>query len=531
MKQILLIMLVLLPVLFFCQAYTGEMSIPGDPTQEEDPTYPDGTEVGMSGVVGAITVGNETYSQVRLQPEIKFGKFGFGLDVDLLIDSEGNIRKEDWDEWQDYINKIFYISWASRKDPFYFKIGCIPSYTLGHGLIFNQYSNMIRYPAVKNVGGYMGINTPVSGLGFEVFTHNIHQNEILAGRVHANPFAILEIPLLEKLKIGVNVGTDRNQYGKYEDKDGDGIPDIYDKFPNNPSQWLDTDDDGIADNVDLDLNGNGSIDDPVLNPWVEHEFPDIAEQYPNYPFDNNVVADSVQAYPAKDEISVYSMDYSLPLVDTEAFTLENYGEIAQIDGYGNGVVFPGFSSRFLIFDAKLEFRSFGDEFLPGYFDRLYNNQRSQVLYIEDEVTGRRLWSLTTKEETLSGVKASTGWFGYLRANLYDIVFVKVAYQDMYGEDAFLGKSLWGAITVNPTMIPKMKEATVYYSQTNVNYINFRYPRNQNANVMGRLVYALSENANLVGKYSEFYTDLNGDGKIKGKDEVLAVFNFGVEFSF
>jgi hypothetical protein len=468
---------------------------------------------------------------VRLLPQINVGKLGFGLDVDLLIDSEGQVRKEDWDTWEDYVNKIYFISWARRKDPFYFKVGCIPDYTLGHGLIFDHYSNMLRYPEVKNVGAYVGINTPYSGLGFEAYTHNIHQNEILAGRVSVNPLALLEIPLLEKLKISANVGIDRNQYGKYEDEDNDKIPDVYDKFPNDANHWLDTDNDGIPDGMDIDINGNGIIDHPDYNSYVAQWFPEIvAQNTTGYVFDTSVLRDTVQAYPKDDDVLVYSMDYQIPLVEGDFFSLANYGEIAMIDGYGSGVIFPGFSSKFLIFDAKLEFRNFGEQFLPGYFDRLYNNQRSYVQYLE-RPTGGKEWSLATKEASLASIEPSLGWFGYLRANIYDMIYVKGAYQDMYGESTFLGKSLWASISVNPTMISKLKEATIYYSQTNVNYINFKYPRNNNSNVMGRLVYAISDNTNLVGRYSEIYSDLNGDGNIKGKDEVQEMFNFGVEFTF
>ncbi len=531
MKKLLFILLALLPLFLFGQAYTDEENVPGDPFFEEEPVYPETAQWGMDGVVGAVTVGNVTYSQVRMQPQIKLGKFGFGLDIDLLIDANGNIRKEDWNEWQDYVNKIFYISYARRKDPFYFKIGSIPDYVLGNGLIFDHYSNMLRYPNEKNVGGYIGINTPLSGLGFEAYTHNIHKNEVLAFRGHFNPLDFTDIPLLKNLKLGVNMGIDRNQFAKYADSDGDNIPDIYDKFPHDKTIWLDTDNDGIADNYDLDLNGNNFIDHPDLNPWVEHEFPGIADNYPNYPFDTTAISDTASAYPDPDKVLVYSADLQLPLIDTDALNITAYTEMAKIDGYGSGMIFPGFSSKFLIFDAKLEFRNFGKEFLPGYFDRLYEEQRSQMKYTEFDSQGRHNWSLVTKESTLPTIDSSLGWFGYVRANIYDLLFFKLAYQDMYGQNNFLGKSLWSSITVNPTSIPKLKEATLYYSQTNVNYINFRYPRNENAHVLGRLVYALSDNTNLVGRYNEYYNDLNEDGKIKGKDEILEVLTFGVEFTF
>jgi len=529
MKKYLFLVLILLPVILSAQASYGEISIPGDPIGEEETETTEGTNWGMGGSVGAITIDNQTYSQIRLQPELQVWKFGVGLDIDLIIDAEGKVRKDDWDEWQDYVNKILFLRFAQRNDPFYFKVGSIPDYTLGNGLIFNHYSNMTLYPQVKNVGGYAGINTHLSGLGFEVYTHNLHKNEILAGRVHFQPLAVTNIPLLEKLRVGVNVGTDRDQYAKYEDDDGDNIPDVYDKFPKDKARYLDTDNDGVADNDDIDINGNNILDHPTVNPYVEEQFPGIDNPDLNYELDMDVTPDSATAYTEKDEVLIYSADYQLPLIETERFNLIHYGEIAKIDGYGTGMIFPGFSSKFFIFDARLEFRNFGDQFLPGYFDRQYDQQRAQVKHIEEG--GKQYWFLTTKEQTLENVESSLGWFGYLRADLFNIVYAKIAYQDMYGKNEFMGKSLWAGVTVCPSVVPKLQEASVYYTQTNVNYINFKYPRNENANITGRLVYSLSEGANLVGSYREYYTDINNDGRIKGKDEIMETFTFGVEFRF
>lgn len=46
----------------------------------------------------------------------------------------------------------------------------------------------------------------------------------------------------------------------YGDSDGDGRVDNADAFPNDPDEWLDTDLDGIGDNVDLDDDGDGVYD-------------------------------------------------------------------------------------------------------------------------------------------------------------------------------------------------------------------------------------------------------------------------------
>ena len=42
---------------------------------------------------------------------------------------------------------------------------------------------------------------------------------------------------------------------------------------------------------------------------------------------------------------------------------------------------------------------------------------------------------------------------------------------------------------------------------------------------------MSANTELVGTYQERYVDLDGNGKIKGKDETIKTMNFGVEFRF
>lgn len=531
MRTVLIYLLLVFPLLLVAQGL--QPNIPGDAVPDEVFEESEELSYGMGGSMGALTMNGVTYSQVRLRPEIGFAKFGFGLDIDLLFDSEGNIREEDWNDWQDYVNKVFFIRYAQRGDPIYFKAGCIPSYTLGHGLIFDHYSNMLRYPEVKNVGGYVGLNIPFSEIGFEVFTHNIHKNEILAARAQGNPFHYTQIPILQKFKLGFNIGIDRNQHGKYPDDDNDKIPDVYDRFPNNPNAWLDTDGDGIPDNTDLDINGTGLIDHPDINPYVASTYPNVTEGADPADFNNTIMPDVATAYGSWKKLMVYSLDYCLPLIETPQFSLDHYGEFASIDKYGSGVAFPGFGSKFLIFDAKIEMRNFRDEFLPGYFDRLYDEQRAFVNINEvvTESLSHSYYSLSTKEDFLRSAKSSVGWFGYLRANVMDIGFIKLAYQDMYGENLSTGKSLWVNVAANPHNIMRLKEASIYYSQTHARYIDFIEPRNANAAIMGRVVYSISEGADLVARYSEIYVDSNSDSKIKGNNEVISSFAFGVEFSF
>ena len=60
----------------------------------------------------------------------------------------------------------------------------------------------------------------------------------------------------------MSVVSDRNQYLGLRDRDGDGRPDLVDDFPEDKFYWLDTDGDGLADNMDdeWDIDGDGITD-------------------------------------------------------------------------------------------------------------------------------------------------------------------------------------------------------------------------------------------------------------------------------
>jgi len=516
MKKHIWLFIVLFPLLLLAQTE-------GTPTEPQN-------GIGMGGMVGSITIGDQTYSQIRLMPEVTFWKFGLGLDIDLLIDSEGNVRKEDWDEARDMINKIYYIRFAQRGEPFYARVGGFPFYTLGHGLIMKDYSNMLLYPNQRNIGAMMGFNLPLPlKPGAEIFTSNVEKNEILAANAHFMPLSISDIPLLSKISLGVSVVTDRNQYGKYEDSDGDKVPDVLDPNPDSPNYLWDLDGDGLSNNPnpmngqydsesDMDIDGDGILDSPGVNSLVEELLPNLPDSLATL-LDNQI--DPLHRYGAKKDIKIFSVDYDLPLIQSKLFTLGHYAEIAQIENYGSGFIFPGFYSKFLIFNANLEFRRFGEKFIPAYFDNLYDDQRSYV--IGD--------TIVTKDMMLDYVKACYGWYGSLEANLFNVIIMRAAYQDMYGTDVQTGKSLWAKVGLDPKIIPKLREASVGYAQTNVPYLSIDKLQTPSAQIDGKLAYGLSENTFLVGKYTERYVDLDGNGKIKGKDETVKSMTFGVEFQF
>ncbi|MGB4309377.1 MAG: hypothetical protein WBI94_03730, partial [Candidatus Cloacimonadaceae bacterium] len=74
-----------------------------EPSFMDVPSDADSLKYFATCAVGAITIDGVTYSQLRLRPELEFGKIGVCLDIDLLIDAQGKVSFESWDSWQDYV--------------------------------------------------------------------------------------------------------------------------------------------------------------------------------------------------------------------------------------------------------------------------------------------------------------------------------------------------------------------------------------------------------------------------------------------
>ncbi|MBN2017486.1 MAG: FecR domain-containing protein [Candidatus Cloacimonetes bacterium] len=461
--------------------------------------------------IGTVTIDGVTYTRIRLMPEIPIWKFKLGLDFDILIDGDGNIRKKDWDNFNAYLNKIMYLEFANRRDPFYFRLGAFPSVKFGHGLIMRDYTNMLDYPATKQLGAEIAVNTKPFGLGVDVFCPNVDEHNIFAARVKLNPFVTTGIPFLNNLEFGFTGVTDLNELGGLKDNDEDGYPNIFDDYPDNPHYWADTDSDGWPDPANIDSVGSVTIDIDADN---NNEL-DVNQVIPGW--DN--LADylkSVYKLGKKESVTIIGADYTLPLINSKLFSLYHYSELAHILDYGTGVIFPGFGAKFLIFDATLDYRMFGDDFEPNFFDYLYDNERAMV--VGD--------SVVTKRSTLKGINKSQGWRGQLVSHIFNILDFTVAYEDIHGKDYNMGKSILGEARLKKTFIPGLDYAYARYSQTQVE--KFTTWKSPNAVIEAQIGYEVSPVTLLVWDYKVYYIDLNGDGKISGDDETKKTYSFGVQ---
>ena len=151
---------------------TGEEGEIPETPEEGSGTPPKPFGMGMG--IGSVTLDGVLYNQLALRPEINIGKIGFGLDLVLYLDFEGNIRTEDWDIADDpskLLDKILYIKYGQKTDPMWFKYGSIEGMTLGYGGLLNGYSNMMEFPSVRRIGLNTGFN--IGPVGGELFFANL----------------------------------------------------------------------------------------------------------------------------------------------------------------------------------------------------------------------------------------------------------------------------------------------------------------------------------------------------------------------
>lgn len=466
-----------------------------------------GSPLQMGGGIGAVTMDGQTYTQLAFRPELKLGKLGIVFDIALYMDQNGKIRREDWDEVSDFIEKIYYVKWAERGDPFYAKVGAIDYYTLGFGLLMNRYSNTVEYPTVRRTGVELGFRKGKWYL--EGMVNNVKELTNSGGMVALR--TSYQLPF--RLEIGGMLVHDINQYAALADIDGDGVPDLLDDFPRDKNYSVDSDGDGVPDTMDPDVDGDGYTDNSQ-DPNIQNNDPDgISYQKPE-PFNIRNKRNSVTGW---------GLSLSYPLVRSKMFSLIPYSEIAGIAGYGYGISAPGVMGNIAFLQYKAEYRTIQKEFIPEYFNQTYELDRVRMV---QDTTGA-LIPLTRKEtlkdvkERMSGVLAGAGFQLFHMLNFY------AEYQNMKQADRKYN-SLRAEATLNTAFIPKIKQASAYYNQYNVKKLFSP----SDGTILGyRLMYEISAGAYFMLDYRQTYRDLNGDGKYRGSDEISKTFNVGTYFNF
>jgi len=512
-------------------------------------------ERSVGGAFGAVTIDGKIYNQIALRPVVPIWKFGVALDLVFYIDADGNLHKDEWDFSDSeaikntIIDKIYYIRYGKKSDPLYFKIGALDYVNLGYGILVSGYTNTSEYPSVRKVGLDLSVKT--EGYSIQGFINNFKENASLFG-------TRISSPMLAGLPVGLSVVIDWNQFLGLKDRDGDGLPDMVDEFPDNSEWKIDTDYDGLADNDpnEFDRDGDGLVD--VDDLAAIHQFWDalgasVGVDFSTEPYYDSMPDDSaalrlplIDTNEDSDPIAAFALDVGYPILTDGPFKLSIYAQMAKMLGQtidpeseqdvdlGIGLIPIGVAAGFGPVHFNLEYRMIpGDgRFDFNYWNRSYDLERAVLSMSGDQFTIR------TKEQSLGKFGPQNGVFARLMVEVGQLLAVGARYQNLKGdiwndgEDSFItemNQSLMGQIKLRKS-ISKLKHAELFYEQRNVaNPFKFELTE---GTIMGyRLGLELGSGIVLNYTVQRTFRDLNGDGKIEGTDEIINTTAIETSFAF
>ncbi len=465
--------------------------------------------------IGSVTLEDVLYNQIALRPEINIWKIGIGLDLVLYIDNEGNIRYDEWDVKNDpglLMDKILYIKYGNKIDPFWVKYGSIDGMTLGYGGILNNYSNMMEFPSVRRVGVNAGVNLgPVKS---EVFLANI--KDISRGGTITGFRSSYTISKDIPLTIGFNYVSDQNMFSALKDKDDDSYPDLFDDFPDSSNIWNDTDGDGIPDphvglnedRWDIDADGDNLFD------YGDNSDNEVLLKATPFSLNNN-----------KAKTTAIGFDIGYPIYSSKLLSLQIYAEYNKLDfiGFntsdstfnrpsrsGTGLTIPGIKSKlFGIIDLSLEYRMINGSYIPKFFDQAYDLNRISTK-IENNTT--RIFTKDMSILDTAFTSSSNGIYGSAGFKLFNFITFSASYANMKSDTSEI-QSFNSFLVLNTESIPKISTASAYFQRNNdINPFDFENPSSNT--IMGYKVgYELSKGVSLIWDFRQYYRE-DGTGSLE-----------------
>ena len=183
-----------------------------DPFGDENSNY-------MNGGLGVTWIDGTAFTTFTIAPELAFGKFGVGLNIELMFNNEDGFkfRKDGWDSGAGALRMIRYLRWGVKHDPLYIRVGSLQTTTIGHGFIMGYYSNEADYDNRK-IGLVVDIDN--ENIGFETMTSNLGRLEIVGARLYHRPLLSTGLPIIKNFEVGASYVTDLDPDASTSTKDG-----------------------------------------------------------------------------------------------------------------------------------------------------------------------------------------------------------------------------------------------------------------------------------------------------------------------
>lgn len=177
--------------------------------------------------LGLTVLGDALYAQVRPDINMHFGKFHLGLGAplrfelldwsDLTISPDildkalgdfGQFRGEDWDQVEDFFRPLRYLTWGRKEDNLYIDINRVHSVTLGHGQLIRRYAPNVDIDEDNLVAAVDGYN---DFGGFELLAGPLPVPRVAGALVFIKPMSFFtEDKMLRTWSVGLSVASDLN---------------------------------------------------------------------------------------------------------------------------------------------------------------------------------------------------------------------------------------------------------------------------------------------------------------------------------
>ena len=415
---------------------------------------------GVTGCIGTVTINGEVYNQLSLRPVIPIGKLDIGLDLYLYFNDEG-MYWESWDfsngetSYRTIIDKIYYLQWGQPEDNLYGIVGALPSVTLGQGILINNYSNLMEYPQVRQVG--LNLKAKVAGVRLELIHSNFKTTTPGIIGVRGS------YALLPKLSIGASAVSDLDQMSGLPDSDGDNYPDYYDDYPDDESKYNEAWEIYLDNSDAWEEQFYCSGSEECLQPHLIELLGDTFNDY-----DPELVE--------KDPISgmaldvAYTLNEKITLFSQVAFLrgeINNPNYLGDDSKLGWGLVPLGAKVKLGYVNLLTEYRMSSERFIFSYWDRAYDVNRVSV-----DTSG-----ITTRENQLYLYGILNGFYAHADMGFMDLFNLGIGYQNMQGgkwdeesneyRSGETNQAFLASIGVNPSLIPKVGKAEAFYQQSNV----------------------------------------------------------------
>lgn len=169
----------------------------------------------ITGGLGLTWIDGEAYYLISIAPELAFGNFGLGLDLNLHISStDHKLRKEDFDETYDYARIIRYLRWGHKGDEIYARLGVLDYAQLGHGFIMYLYNNSPSYDD-RRLGTEFDLNFGKYGL--ETVYSDFAGAGVFGLRGYVRPLqytTLAAVPILGGMEVGATWAGDMRPNSK-----------------------------------------------------------------------------------------------------------------------------------------------------------------------------------------------------------------------------------------------------------------------------------------------------------------------------